>query len=207
MLLPGACERAAVRGRVDAGGEPADDREARRRQRDRERLGVGAALRRRVAAADDGEGRPAEELAPAEAVEHRRRVADLEQRSRIVGVVPGDEVAVRLREPGERGREALGRRAGVERGGDCGRGNAPPALRRGRGEDRRGTAECAQQSDQRPRRRGPIACSAAQASTRASTIIARAAGRSASRRFAVDACRPASGIARRSRRPGSGPSC
>ena len=47
----------------------------------RERLGVGAALRRRVAAADDGERRPAEELAPAEAEEDRRRVGDLEQRA------------------------------------------------------------------------------------------------------------------------------
>ena len=41
-VLAGAGERAAVRGRVDAGGEPADDGEARRRQRERERLGVGA---------------------------------------------------------------------------------------------------------------------------------------------------------------------
>ena len=35
----------------------------------RERFGVGAALRRRVAAADDREGRAREKLAPAEAVE------------------------------------------------------------------------------------------------------------------------------------------
>ena len=167
-------------------GEPADDREARRGQRGANASASAHALRRRVAAADDRERRPAEEFAPAEAVEHRRRVADLEQRRADSRGRPRRRGRARLREPGERGREALGRRAGVERRGDCGRGNARAAAAGVAASTASGPPKRAQQLDQRPRRQAPIACSAAQASTRASTIIARAAGRSASRRFAVD---------------------
>ena len=92
MLLPSPVERAAMRGRVDAERQAAHDRESGCRQRARESSRVGDALRRRVAAADDGERGPREELPPAHAIEDGRGVADLEQAPRIVGVVERDEV-------------------------------------------------------------------------------------------------------------------
>ncbi len=69
-------ERAAMRGGVDAEREPAHDREPGIRQRVRERARVGRALRRCVAAADDGECGLAQELAPPHAIEDGRRIGD-----------------------------------------------------------------------------------------------------------------------------------
>ena len=75
----GAREPAAMRRRVDAEREPAHDREPGVAQRLRERLGVGHALRGRVAAADDRERRRVQQLDAALDVEERRRIGDLQQ--------------------------------------------------------------------------------------------------------------------------------
>ena len=95
-------ERAFVRGGVDAERESRHDRQAGGRERLRELARVRLALRRRVAAADDRERRPVQQRATPDEEQHRRRVADVEQRARIVGVVPRDDVMRRIVEPARR---------------------------------------------------------------------------------------------------------
>ena len=146
-----AVQGACVRRRVDAERQSRHDREARVGQRAREVARVVDALRRGVAAADDRQRGPVQELAPADVVQHRRRMAELEQRPRIVGVVPGDQVVAGLRQPRVRARERVGGdRGGQPRGDRVGHHRGP--LRAGRREDRLRAAERAQQRDERGRR-------------------------------------------------------
>ena len=77
----GAGESAAMRGGIDAERESADDRETGGGHARRANASASAQpLRGCIAAAHDGEGRARQKLAPAEAVEHGRRIADFEQR-------------------------------------------------------------------------------------------------------------------------------
>src|SRR5208283_2753855 len=69
----GRGQATALGGGVDAAGEPAEDGPAGRRQGFGERLRVADSLRGGVAAADDGDRRAVEQLAPADVVEDRRR--------------------------------------------------------------------------------------------------------------------------------------
>jgi hypothetical protein len=172
----GAAQPAAMRRGVDADREPADDGEPGGRQCGAERFGVGASLRRRIAAADDPNA-VGEQLAPAEAVEDGGRVADFEQRPRIVGVVECDQRGIRLREPGER---ALESRRIRRLSDDCGVA-AGQACRRCFGVAARTASGLPKARSSSASGRGamPARCSAAQASTRASTIIAACAGRPA----------------------------
>ena len=64
-----------------------------------EALRVRDALLRRVAAADDREGRRVEELDAAFRVQERRRIGDVEQRLRIRRVAERDDVVRRVFEP------------------------------------------------------------------------------------------------------------
>jgi hypothetical protein len=142
-------ERAAVRGGVDALRKPRDDREARVGERARERLRVLDALRRALPAADDRERRRVEELEAPERVERRRRIGELEQRPRVVGVVPREQPVARLGEPGGRGvvERAIARR---EPRGGFAPGHALDARAR-RLEHALGRAERAQERDERRR--------------------------------------------------------
>src|SRR5439155_16417678 len=83
-------ERAAVRGRVDTGGEAAHDRDARLRQPARQLVRDAPAVLTRPPGADDGNRR----LVRGESAPHRERewrIGDVPQTHRILGVWPGDE--------------------------------------------------------------------------------------------------------------------
>src|SRR5581483_7351282 len=77
--------------------------------------GVALALRGSVAAADDGEGGRAQQLEPAMHVEHGRRVAGLQERSRIGVVGKRDDVMAFGRGPVERARGELAYACRIER--------------------------------------------------------------------------------------------
>ncbi len=131
-----ALERALVGGGVDADREPRHDREPGGRQRACEGAGILDALGRRVAAADDRERGPVEEVAPPHAEERGRGIGGVEEGLREVRVVPGDEVVRGIGEPPARAFEqpALDRsedaRGGVgrRRGGDLRAGGREHAL-------------------------------------------------------------------------------
>jgi len=63
-----------MRGRIDAEREAADDRDTRACERGGEALGVGDALLRGVAAADDGDRGAVQQFEPADREQHGRRV-------------------------------------------------------------------------------------------------------------------------------------
>ena len=141
---PLAPQRAFVCGGVHAQRQARDDREPGAGQGLGEGARILAALRRRLAAADDGERRAREQLAAPHEEQDRRRLGRLQQRGRIVGVVPGEELVPGLGEPGAqpvehgafRGREqAIGR--GLRAGGG--------ELGARRPEQGRGTAEALEQ--------------------------------------------------------------
>ena len=100
----------------------------------RERLGVGAALRRRVAAADDRERGRARAARAGHAVEHRRRIADLEQaapdsrdrpRRRGRGPVAASQASVAASRAASGGASS----SAAARGGDARCGAAPASPR------------------------------------------------------------------------------
>ena len=101
-----AVERALVRRAVDAQRQARDDGRSRARLRWRgEGARVVRALRRGVAAADDGERRRGQQLEPALRVQQQRRVGGFEQRRRIGGVAErrGHAAPAPLSQPGQRG--------------------------------------------------------------------------------------------------------
>ena len=99
----GAGQSAPVGRRVDAERQPADDGEPGIRQGMGEGLGVAHALRRGVAAADDAEGGLVEQAALPLAIQHGRRIRDLEQGLRIVLVRQRHQAVAGLVEPFEGG--------------------------------------------------------------------------------------------------------
>src|SRR5437762_13850566 len=78
------------------------------------------ALRCGIAAADDGERRLAQQLAPADVGERRRRIGNREQRRGVVGVIPSKERMPRQGEPGERAFELVRIRSTANRRSDVG---------------------------------------------------------------------------------------
>jgi hypothetical protein len=83
---------APVRRRVDAAREARDHHQAGLGQLARQRFCQHAAMGAGVAGADDRHGRSREQRGLAEHGEQRRRVGDLGQAHRIVGLDPGDQV-------------------------------------------------------------------------------------------------------------------
>ena len=75
-----------MRRSVDAQRQSADDQQAGVGQRSGKALGVLQALRRRIAAADDGQCRTVEQIEPAANIKQGRRVWNFQQRLRILGV-------------------------------------------------------------------------------------------------------------------------
>ncbi len=153
MLLPALRESAAMRGGVDAERQAADDGEAGGRQRRGERLGVGAALRGRVAAADDREGRAPRAVRGGRGnrtpeADRRFRAARADSRHR-----PTRRGRSRLPKPREcrvRARSSSGARIEARGGarGTRGGGVAPAVA----ASTRLGAAEGAQEVDERARR-------------------------------------------------------
>ena len=103
-----AGKTAAMRGGIDAERQATDDGEARLRQRSRKRFGVGVALRRRVAAADDGDARPVEQLRAPLDVKKRRRIGGVEQAPRVFGVGQREDAVLRRLRPRQRCFNRLG---------------------------------------------------------------------------------------------------
>ncbi len=149
-----------MRGGIDAVREAGNDREPRFGERTREIARGGPALRRRHPAADDRQRGRVEQRLDADVEQHRRRVADVEQRARIGAVVPRDQMVRRVVEPAPGGVE-VGRGNGRQRGGCDGGGHVAAERRRGRVENRGGIVERPQQRHQRAlgkrlvRQRGP----------------------------------------------------
>jgi hypothetical protein len=85
---------AAVRGGVDTERQARDDCEACIAERARELLGVARALCGRVPAADDGECGLCEQAQPPVRVQHRRRIGDLKEATRIGLVGERDDVVI-----------------------------------------------------------------------------------------------------------------
>jgi hypothetical protein len=97
-----------MRGRINAQRQATDDGEPR----GCERLGKlfrGLVSRRgRVATSDDGYCRRIQQIAPALVIQQHRRIADIEQRFGVVGVVPGQKMIARRGGPGKRARSVPG---------------------------------------------------------------------------------------------------
>ena len=92
-------ERAPVRGRVDPGGQAADDAKAALAQVARELECVLRAAGRRVAAADDREAGQVQHRGIAVHVQRRRRVCDAGQQSGVVFVLAPDQGMARSGQP------------------------------------------------------------------------------------------------------------
>lgn len=139
-----------MRGRVHAERKPRHDGESGITQSASERLSVAGALGGRVAASDHGECRLAQQLEASDAVEERRRVADLEQRFRVCRMIERDKRVAWALRPFERARYTLSDLIGVQAieyvGRQGNRESAAPC-----GDDRFRQAEAAQQLAQRSR--------------------------------------------------------
>ena len=79
-------ERSTMCRGVDAERQTADDRDARARQRTGEGFGVGDALLRGVAAADNRERRPVQQFDTPDRKQHGRGIRRVEQQPRILAV-------------------------------------------------------------------------------------------------------------------------
>src|SRR5207247_11316893 len=88
----GASQTAAMPGAVEAGRERRHDAQSGVAQRGGEAVGVMLALRRGVAAADDGERGMLQKLSAAERIKDGRRVRRLQQCTGIVFVGKRDDV-------------------------------------------------------------------------------------------------------------------
>ena len=133
---PPPVERALVRRRVDPVREPRDDRRARARELGGERARGRGAARRRPARADDRERRAAGSAPRTQTQE--RRVRDLAQRGRELGVARGERAdpgGARRREAALAGARAPGHPARHSLAGDqdCLRGHARRRAPRARG--------------------------------------------------------------------------
>ena len=141
-------ERAFVRGRVDAERQPRHNCQVGRGKRFRKFARVRLALRRCVPAADDRQRRTVEQRTPPDEEDHRRRMPDVQQCLRIVGVIPGDDVVLRIVDPARRRLERV-----LVHGGKHGRRNVsrhmPRQLRRRCREYRARILELAQQRYER----------------------------------------------------------
>jgi len=80
-----------VRGGVYAQRQAADHRQSGSTQGRRERAGIGEPLRRRVAAANDGQAPAVEQLDATAEVEQDRRIGAVEQSLGVVGVGQGED--------------------------------------------------------------------------------------------------------------------
>src|SRR2546428_9526162 len=89
-------------------------------------------LRCRIAAADDGERRLAQELAPADVAERRRRIGNREQRRGVVSVIPCKERMPRQGEPREQAFELRRIWSAANRRSDAGACKARKGRLRGR---------------------------------------------------------------------------
>ena len=85
-------------------------------QRTRKLFGVGDALSRAVAAADNGDSKLVEQGAIAFNIEQGRRVGDLQQQLRVMWVAEGDHMIGRVLQPFKRGASCFP----IAAGGDCG---------------------------------------------------------------------------------------
>jgi hypothetical protein len=94
-------QRALVRGAVDAERETRGDDEAAPRQFGGEGVRVVETLRRRRAAADDGDLRQTEQIGIALPEQQRRRLRDVAQRRRIARISDRQQAAAGQREPVE----------------------------------------------------------------------------------------------------------
>src|SRR5437867_6578298 len=111
----GARQTAAMRRGVDADREPRHDAQSGVAQRLGEALGVMLALRRGVAAADDGERGMLQKLSAAERIKDGRRVRRLQQCTGIVFVGKRDDVVSWGSRPVQRARYCIAHGRGVER--------------------------------------------------------------------------------------------
>src|SRR5205823_5291749 len=109
------------------------------------------ALRCRIAAADDGERRLAQQIAPADVAERRRRIGNREQRRGVVCVIPSKQRMPRQGEPTEQAFELMRIRSTANRLGDVGACKARKSRKRGCAHFCR-TAERLEQQEERLRR-------------------------------------------------------
>ena len=101
-------ERRRVGGRVDAAGEPRDDRHADSREVPGEARRHVAPVAGRLARSDDRDRGQAEALDPSERMEHERRIRDFAEQARVFVVERRQET-----DPGALGRGRPARRLGV----------------------------------------------------------------------------------------------
>ena len=138
-----------MRRRVGAEREPAHHGQSGIGERPGESLGVGHALRGRVAAADNGERRPRQQLGAAFDVEQRRRVGDLQEPWRVMAVGQGEDAIRRILEPGaDSGHRLVG--AALPDGGSSGIGHVLRERATARGKHALGITKGGKQLAQRP---------------------------------------------------------
>src|SRR5207302_6608650 len=107
-------------------------------------------LRCRIAAAHDGERRPAQQLAPADVAERRRWIGNREQRRGVVSVIPCKERMPWQGEPREQAFELIRIRSPANRRRDAGACKARKVRLGGRAHFRR-SAERFEELEERPR--------------------------------------------------------
>ena len=107
-----AAQRALVRGRVDAQREAGHDAQAGTGQAFRECLRIRPALRTGIAAADDGQARPIQQMGQPSNIKKQRRIGDPGQQFGIAGLAQRDGVVAGPGEPVQRRIEQAACRVG-----------------------------------------------------------------------------------------------